>query len=263
MQLNSKVYWITGASSGIGEALAKHLVSLGNRVILSSRREEELKRVQIESDHPENTAIVLLDLENHDGMATATEKAIAAFGQIDVLVANGGIGQFGSVMDNNWEVEKKVVDINLLGNMALIKSVLPYMIESKSGRIIGIASIAGKFGQRNLASYSASKAGLILWLESLREEVFDKGIEVQAVSPGFIKTNVTVNGLRPDGTKINKDSPAQENGMPTDQFARKMMKVMDSKKFHHYIGRKELLAIPLHTFARGLLYSLLRRGYKK
>lgn len=262
MQIEGKVFWVTGASSGIGEALAKHIVSLGGLVILSARREEELQRVQRDCSKPENTKVIPLDLEQHQSAESWANEAWSAFGRVDVLVANGGIGQFGSVMDNEWAVEKKIVDINLLGNMALIRAILPYMAEVQSGRIIGIASIAGKFGQRKLAAYSASKAGVLLWLESLREEVFDKGIVVQAVSPGFIQTDVTINSLRPDGSKINKNSSAQENGMPTSVFAEKMMKVIRSQRFHHYIGRRELLAVPLHTFARGLLYKLLRRNYR-
>ncbi|NVK26728.1 MAG: SDR family NAD(P)-dependent oxidoreductase [Flavobacteriia bacterium] len=259
--MQKQVVWITGASSGIGEAMAKHFNSLGHQVVLSARRKEELDRVASECNNPENTAVVVLDQEDHASINAAGHKAIEAFGHIDTLIANSGIGQFGAVVDNDWEVEKKLIDINLLGTMAVVRSVLPHMIERNSGRIIGIASIAGKFGQRNLAAYSASKAGVILWLESLREEVFSNGITVQAVSPGFIQTQVTVNSLRPDGSKINKNSKAQESGMPTDVFAVKMMKVMGSSKFHHYIGRKELLAIPLHTFARSILYKLLRRNY--
>lgn len=261
MTNGNSVYWITGASSGIGEATAIRLAKDGHRVVLSARRSEELERVKGLCPDPTKIAIVPLDLSQHDRASEWANQAIAAFGHVDVVLCNGGLGQFGSVLDNSWEVETKVIDVNLLGTMATVRAILPHMVERKSGRILGIASIAGKFGQRNLAAYSASKAGVILWLESLREEVFDKGIIVQAVSPGFINTNVTINGLRPDGTPIAKNSPAQENGMPTSVFADKLVKVMRSNKFHHYIGRKELLAIPLHTFARGILYKLLRRSY--
>ncbi len=262
MQVNNKVVWITGASSGIGETLAKTLNENGAKVILSARRPSELERVQSECLNPDHTAILPLDLAEHEQASSWAQEAISKFGHVDILVSNGGVGQFGSVLENKWEVEKRLIDVNLLGTMAIVRSVLPHMVERKSGRIIGVASIAGKFGQRKLAAYSASKAGVILWLESLREEVFQDGIIVQAVSPGFINTQVTLNGLRPDGTPINKNSPAQENGMPTEVFAKKMMKVMGSRRFHHYIGRKELLAITVHTFARGLLYKLLRRSYR-
>lgn len=259
---NSLVYWITGASSGIGEATALHLAKLGHRIILSARRPDELKRVMALCPNTDNIAIVPLDLAEHEKSNDWAQAAISAFGHVDVVICNGGLGQFGAVSENSWEVETKIIDVNLLGTMATVRGILPHMMERKSGRIVGIASIAGKFGQRNLAAYSASKAGVILYLESLREEVFNHGITVQVVSPGFIQTNVTINSLNARGESIGKNSKAQENGMPTHVFAAKLTKVMSSSKFHHYIGRRELLAIPLHTFVRGLLYKLLRRSYR-
>ncbi|GGH76686.1 oxidoreductase [Phaeocystidibacter marisrubri] len=262
MQNSTRVYWITGASSGIGEATALQLACVGHKVILSARRADELKRVMGLCPNPNNIAVVPLNLSEHEKASEWAKAAISAFGHIDVVISNGGIGQFGAVEDNSWEVEKTIIDINLLGTMALVRSVLPHMLERKSGKIVGIASIAGKFGQRNLAAYSASKAGVILWMESLREEVFNRGISVQVISPGFIQTNVTLNSLNASGQKLGVNSKAQENGMPAEEFARKLMKVIRGDKFHHYIGRRELLAIPIHTFARGLLYKLLRRSYR-
>lgn len=258
----SKVYWITGASSGIGEATALLLANRGHQLILSSRRMEELERVKSACPHPENIALLPLDLKDHTAASEWSKNAIDAFGKVDVVISNGGLGQYGPVSDNSWEVEKTIIDVNLLGTMALIRSILPHMIERKSGKVVGIASIAGRFGQRNLAAYSASKAGVILWMESLREEVFEKGISVQVISPGFIQTQVTVNSLNANGEKIGKNSKAQENGMPTSVFAQKLLRVLEGNKFHNYIGRKELLAIPLHTFARRVLYAMLRRSYR-
>ncbi len=133
------------------------------------------------------------------------------------------------------------------------------MLEAGKGQITVISSMAGKFGQANLAAYSASKAAVTLYYESLKEELYKTPVKIQVVSPGFIQTNVTINSLRPDGSKVEKNSPAQENGMPTDVFAKKLLKAMKSDKFHHYIGNKELLAIPLHTFVPGLLYRMLRK----
>lgn len=262
MQHHDLVYWITGASSGIGEALAITLSESGYRLILSARRKEELERVRSLCRQPDKVKILPIDLSEYSRAGEWAESAIGIFGQVDVLISNGGLGQYGTVIENDWTVEEKIIDVNLLGTMAVTKSVLPHMIERGSGRIVGIASIAGKFGQPKLAAYSASKAGVILWLESLREEVFDKGIVVQCVSPGFINTNVTLNSLSSNGSVLNKNSPAQENGMPAKTFAKKMMKVMAGKRFHHYIGRRELLAVPLHAWARSLFYKLLRRSYR-
>ncbi len=254
-----KTVWITGASSGIGEATAKLLSQQGANVIISARRESELERVKSECTSPEKVEVLPLDLENHSQSEQWVTDAWELFDGIDILLSNGGIGQFGASLETKNEVERKVFEINYFGNVALSKSLLPKMLEAGKGQITVISSMAGKFGQAKLAAYSASKAAVTLYYESLKEELYNTPVKIQVVSPGFIQTNVTINSLRPDGTKVEKNSPAQENGMPTDVFAKKLLKAMQKDKFHHYIGNKELLAVPLHTFVPSLLYKMLRK----
>lgn len=254
-----KTIWVTGASSGIGEAAAKALSSKGANVIISARREEELQRVKTECSQPDSVYVLPLDLMENSKASEWVNEGWKAFNGIDILINNGGIGQFGSVMETQEEVERKIFETNYFAHVAVTKAILPKMIEAGKGTVMTIASIAGKFGQANLAAYSASKAAVILYNESLKEELYKSPIKIQVVSPGFIKTNVTINGLKPDGSKIMKNSPAQENGMPTDEFASKLLKVLQKDKFHTYIGKKELLAVPLHTFVPGLLYKVLRK----
>lgn len=256
----NKVIWITGASSGIGEALAKELSSSDTQLILSARRAGELERVKQECSYPENIVLLPLDLEQHQKADTWVEEAYRHFGKVDILVNNGGIGQFGTSLDTKNEVEHKIFDINYFGNVALTKALLPKMIETKCGQIVVISSIAGKFGQAKLAAYSASKAAVTLYYESLKEELIKNPIKIQVVSPGFINTNVTINSLKPDGSKMDKNSSAQENGMPSSKFVKKLRKVMAGKKFHTYIGGKELLAVPLHGLLPSLFYKLLRNN---
>ena len=122
---------------------------------------------------------------------------------------------------------------------------------------MAIGSIAGKFGQRKLAAYSASKAALIVYFESLKEELKKTGIKVQVISPGFINTEVTLNSLDAQGNPLQRNSKAQENGMPADLFAQKLIGALESDRFHRYIGRKELLAVPLHALSPRLFYKLL------
>ncbi len=254
-----KTIWITGASSGIGEATAKALSQHGANLILSARRAEQLERVKSECPTPENIQILPLDLEHHQQAAEWVKQAWDLFNGVDILINNGGIGQFGPSLETKTEVERKVFEINYFGNVALSKAIIPRMIDAGKGHVMVISSMAGKFGQANLAAYSASKAAVILYYESLKEELHKTPVKIQVVSPGFIKTNVTINSLKPDGSKIEKNSPAQENGMPTEVFAKKLLKAMRRDKFHQYIGNKELLAVPLHTFAPGLLYKMLRK----
>jgi dehydrogenase/reductase SDR family protein 7B len=254
-----KTIWITGASSGIGEACAQALSAKGAKLILSARREKELERVKNLCTSPEKIKILPLDLEAHENVDQWVGQAWALFDGIDILLNNGGIGQFSLALETQDEVEKKIMDINFFGNIKLSKALLPKMLEAKKGQIMSIGSIAANFGQAKLAAYSASKAALKLYYESLKEELLNGPIKIQVVSPGFIKTSVTLNSLKGDGTKVNKNSPAQENGMPAEAFAQKLLKAMESNKFHSYIGKKELMAVPLHGLLPNLFYKLLRK----
>lgn len=256
----SKTIWVTGASSGIGEALVKAFSKEGANLVISARRTEELERVKQGSANPERISILPIDLELNDHADDWVKEAWSRFNGIDILVNNGGIGQYGSVVETKIEVERKVFETNYFGTIALTKAILPRMLEARSGKIIATASIAGKFGQRNLAAYSASKAALILYYESLKEELIDTPVKVQVISPGFINTQVTVNSLNVDGKPLNKNSPAQENGMHAANFAKQFLKSIQKSRFHVYIGNKELLAVPLHGLVPNLFYKLLRRS---
>ncbi len=255
----NKTIWITGASSGIGETLAKTLSYWNTKLILSSRSKEELQRVKNQCQNSENARVLPLDLAEHSKAGNWVNKAWKSFGSVDILINNGGIGQWGLSLETKSEVERKIFEVNYFGNVALSKAILPKMLERGSGQIAVVSSIAAKFGQSKLATYSASKAAVTLYYESLKEELYNSPVKIQVVSPGFIDTNVTLNSLTPDGSKLNKKSKAQKNGIPTKVFAHKMLKFMISKGFHKYIGKKELLAIPLHIVASRLFYRLIRR----
>lgn len=257
---SSKTIWITGASSGIGEALVKEFSKAGANIIMSARRSHELERVKNTSSHPEKIAILTLDLENNQRAEEWVKEAWSVFNGVDILINNGGLGQFGSVLETKADVERKLFEVNYFGAVALTKAILPRMIEASHGKIVAIASIAGKFGQANLAAYSSSKAALILYFESLKEELHDSPIDIQVISPGFINTQVTINSLDASGKPLNKNSPAQENGMPAQKFALRLLKALQGRRFHSYIGQKELLAVPLHSLAPRLFYSLLRKS---
>lgn len=255
---NKKV-WITGASSGIGAATAKLLSEQGTELLLSARRTDALEEVRQACAKPDKVHILQTDIEQAEKQApvwVAKAKELLE-GSIDYFIANAGIGQSALAMETENAVERKLFEINYHGHLALSKAMLRLFLQQGHGQITAIGSIAGKFGQRKLAAYSASKAALIVYYESLRQEHKNDPVCLQVISPGFINTDVTINSLDAQGNKLNKNSPAQEKGMPADVFARKMLKAMRSKKFHHYIGGKELLAVPLHSLAPGLFYRLL------
>lgn len=253
---NKKV-WITGASSGIGKAAAQALNAAGAEVLISARRSDLLQAVKESCPHPTQVHILPVDLEHSSNAAEWLQEALQRMGGLDILLANAGIGQSGYALDTLEEVERKIFEINYHGHLGLTKTVLRYFLEQGNGQIVAIASIAGKFGQRKLAAYSASKAALLLYYESLWHELKKQAIKLQVVSPGFINTDVTLNSLDTKGERLNKNSKAQENGMPAEVFAKKLLKVMQGHRFHSYIGGKELLAVPLHAISPRLFYKLL------
>ncbi len=255
---NQKI-WITGASSGIGAALAFEFNKLGARVLISARRPEALQTVKNACKYPENVEVLVIDLEQIQMASEIVDRAFQLMGDIDVLVANAGIGQSANALDTKEEVEMRIFNINYHGHLAISKWVIKRMLEKGRGQVVAIGSIAGKFGQKKLAAYSASKAALIVYYESLAQELSNTPIKIQVVSPGFIQTNVTLNSLDANGNRLNKNSKAQENGMPTSVFAQKFIKAIKKKRFHQYVGGKELLAVPLHAVFPALFYKLLSK----
>ena len=133
MYFTNKVLWITGASSGIGKALAIEFSRQNCKLILSSRNKEALECVKIECENPKNIVVIPLDLENYTSLKQKTAEAILAFGKIDILINNGGVSQRSLVENTQIEVDKRIMDINYLGTLVLLKAILPHFIENKLG----------------------------------------------------------------------------------------------------------------------------------
>ena len=260
MKIEKKVVWITGASSGIGEALAYEFNNKGIHLILSARRTEELERVKsgcLNSD--ETVKILPLDLADADSIPQKAQEALELFGSVDMLINNGGISQRAIAADASMETIRQVMEVNFFGTVALTKAVLPGMIEQKSGHIVVISSVMGKFGTQFRSAYAASKHALHGWFDSLRQEVYQYNIDVTLVCPGYVKTNVTVNALTADGQKFNKMGEGQKKAMSPEEFARKLFPKLVKKKEEVYIGGMEVLAVYLKRWFPGLLNRLLRR----
>ena len=263
MELKNKVIWITGASSGIGEGLCYAFAKEGCKLIISARRESELQRVKAKTNLSDNDILILpIDLENHKEAKNWVNTIIQKFGKLDVLINNGGISQKGTALETTNEVERKIMEVNYFGNVALTKAVLPIMQKQQSGHIVVTTSILGKFGLSFHTSYAASKHALYGYYDSLRMELKPFNIKVMLVAPGFINTNAAINSLNADGSISNKDSPAQINGMKTVVFAKKLISALKRNKSHVYIGNKELLAIPFKIFFPNLFYSIMNKMSK-
>lgn len=260
MSFSNKIIWITGASSGIGKALAIELSHQNAKLIISSRKKEDLEMVKKACKHADAVKCITLDLESYQNMQAKANDAIAAFGKIDVLVNNGGISQRSFAKDTAIAVDKRIMDINYLGTVALTKAILPHFVKNKSGHFVVTTSIVGKIGTPLRSSYAASKHALHGFFDSLRAEHHKDNIAVTLVCPGFVHTNISKNALTGDGTPQEKLDKATANGIEPKHFARVMAKAIKRKKDEVYIaGAKEKLAVYTKRFIPKLLTLLIRK----
>ncbi|MFP4095393.1 MAG: SDR family oxidoreductase [Cyclobacteriaceae bacterium] len=255
-----KVCWITGASSGIGEALSIAMSQEGAKLILSARRETELQRVKQHCMHPERVKILPLDLTETESFREKCLEAIALFGKIDILVNNGGISQLSLAKDTSLEVDRKIMEVNFFGTIGLTKALLPHFMENNNGHIVVISSLVGKFGSPLRSGYSASKHALHGFFDALRAEHYRDHIRVTMVCPGFIKTQVSVNALIGTGEKQNSMDSAQNKGMPAMECARQIISAIRKNKEEVYIGGKEKYAVYLKRFFPTLFSKILKRA---
>ena len=260
MSFSNKVIWVTGASSGIGKALAIELASQKAKLILSSRNLTDLKNVQKSCLNPNHVKIIALDLEKYDELEPKVAQAIEAFGNIDILVNNGGISQRSLVKETSIAVDKRIMDINYLGTIALTKALLPHFIKNKSGHFVTTTSIVGKIGTPLRSSYAASKHALHGFFDSLRAEHFKDHIAVTLVCPGFVNTNISMNALTGDGTKQQKMDKATKNGIQPQRFAKLMAKAIHRRNEEVYIGgAKEKLAVYVKRLFPKVLSVIIRK----
>jgi short-subunit dehydrogenase len=260
MNFTNKVVWITGASSGIGKALALELSKQGAKLILSARNEEQLTIVKNACKNNDTIKVLTLDLEAYANLDSKVAEAIDWFGRIDILVNNGGVSQRSLANETAIAVDKRIMDINYLGTIALTKAVLPHFIKNKKGQFVVTTSIVGKIGTPLRSSYAASKHALHGFFDSLRAENHKQNISVTLVCPGFVKTNVSLNALTGDGSPQNKMDTATQNGIAPGRFAKIMAKAIIKKKEEVYIaGAKEKLGVYAKRFYPKLLSKMIRK----
>ena len=258
--MGNRVIWITGASSGIGEALAYQLNAQGDKVILSARREDILTKVKNNCKFSENALVLPLDLTDFDSLESITKNAISLYGKIDILVNNGGLSQRSLIIDTKFEVYQQMIDVNYLGTIKLTKHLLPFFITQKSGHFVTITSLMGKFSSPYRSGYCGAKHALHGFFDTLRMEHEKDNIDVSLICPGFIQTNVAKNALTGDGSALMKEDNATENGMPVNQCAEKIITAIKKKKFETYIGGKEKYAIYIKRFFPKLLHKIVLKS---
>ncbi len=229
---NTRTALVTGASRGIGEACARTLGAAGYRLILAARSREQLEQVadDLRRDGAE-AHVLLLDLADHGAIATSLSQALKEFGRVDVLVNNAGLTKDGLAMRMKAEDWNIVLQTNLTAAFQVIQQVLPGMMKERWGRIINISSVVGEMGNAGQANYVASKAGLIGLTKSLAQEVGSRHITVNAVSPGFIETDMT-GGLSSElKEKMIAQTPLRRMGLPAEIAAAVKFLASDDASF--------------------------------
>lgn len=220
MSFEGKTAWITGASSGIGAALAREWASRGANIVLSGRDEARLGEVA--ADLPTETLILPFDVRDDAAMQAATDKAVAWKG-VDIFVANAGVSQRSAAVDTEMSVYREIIDIDLTAQIAATQALLPHVTERGSGHLLFISSIAGKVGVPMRTAYCAAKFGLAGYADALRAELSQSGVQVHVIYPGSVATDVSRNALTSDGSKRGRSDSVIDNGIPPAEAAQRII----------------------------------------
>jgi len=255
--MKNKIIWITGATSGIGEELAIQLSAKGAKVILSARRIEELNRVKEACNG--DVLVLPLDLLDSESFNAKVEVVVQHFGKIDVLINNGGISQRSLVAETPLQIDRKIMEVNYFGNVALAKAVLPVFKKQKNGHFVVISSLSGKFGFFLRSAYSASKFALVGFYESLRLEEEKNGVKVSLVFPGLIKTNISQNALSKDGKSHGELDNNQAKGISAAKCAQQIIKGIEREKLEVFAGAGELKAVTIKRLFPKLFHKIIRK----
>jgi short-subunit dehydrogenase len=233
MKFHNKVVWITGASSGIGEALAYAFAAEGAQLVLSARREEELQRVAKACGNAYVLPFDMLSVSEH---ADRVQDVINTYGRIDYLILNAGVSQRSFVKDTTFDVYRRLFEVNFFSIVSLTQAVLPVFTAQQSGVFVPIASVAGRISTPRRAAYGATKHALIGFFDSVRAEVFNDGIRVTTILPGYIKTNISLHAMNEKGEAYGKMDPNQAKGLDPNFTAQKILQAVLAGKNEFFVG---------------------------
>jgi dehydrogenase/reductase SDR family member 7B len=260
MKFTGKNIWITGASSGIGEAVALEISKHKAILILSGRNEEALNTVAERCQKNGSPAQVIpFDLADEKSVLEAAEQVLSQKIKIDGLYHFGGISQRSFASETPLEVDRKIFEVNFFGTVALTKSILPWMVENGGGQIAVTSSIVGKFGFSHRSAYSASKHALHGYFESLRAENVQNNIRVSVIIPGRIKTNVSLNALNKNGNPHGQMDEGLDKGKSADWTARKICRSLQNERKEILVGGAELIMVYIRRFFPRLYYFMASR----
>jgi dehydrogenase/reductase SDR family protein 7B len=252
-----KVVWITGASSGIGEALVYEFASLGAIVIVSSNESTELEKVKKNcGDLSVNITCVPFDLSDTANIGTLVDGQLSLTGRIDYLLNIGGISHRSIIEETPLWLDRKIMEINYFGTIALSKAVLPYMIRQKSGHILATSSIAGRFGFPLRSAYSASKQALHGFFETLHIENSKNNIYSSVIIPGRVRTKISYRALDGQGKEQGKMDEGLAKGITPEKAAKTIIKGIIRNKREILVGSSELTMLYIRRYLPFLFFRL-------
>lgn len=262
MNWEGKTVWVTGASSGIGKAAATRWAEKGARVILSSRKEVGLNQVidAWPEEHRSRAHVLPLDLSKAAELPAKVAEALSRAGCIDAMVHCGGISQRSTVLETSLEVDRRVMEVDYFGTLALTKALLPHFVERQSGQFVVVTSLMGLFSSPLRSGYCGAKHALHGFFESLRAEHHEDGIGVTMVCPGFIHTNISMNAVVGDGSQQGTMDAKTGAGLSPEACAEKMIRAVERRKAEVLIGRFEIVGAYLKRFAPGLMRRIVRKA---
>lgn len=256
-RIADKTIWITGASGGIGEALALAASQQGSRLILSARRQQALEAVRERCAQPERCATLPLDLLDFDA-EQACAQAEALFGPIDVLVNNAGVSQRGTVLDTTLDTHRRIMELDYFAVIALTRAVLPGMIERGGGHVVTVSSVVGHVSSPLRSGYAAAKHALHGYFDAAAAELWQQNIRFTLACPGFVATDVSKNALTGDGSSWDKMDARTAKGMDPAECAARIWRAVEKNRYELLMG-PERGFVYLKRWMPGLFATLLRR----
>ncbi len=259
MKIKGSIAWITGASSGIGAALAAELFDKGATVILSARSSGKLEEIKAQLDQKEQGRCIVVpcDVTSRDSVEEAIRQVKQLAGRVDILINNAGVSQRSYALNTSTEVDRELFEVNFFGAVAVTKGIAPLMVSRGSGHIVVISSMAGKYGFRMRSAYSASKHALQGFFETLRAELYQDNVQVTIVCPGRIKTDISVHSLMGDGQSYGKMDKGQAEGVPVEKCCRIIARAIEHNRKEIFIGKRELLLLVIKRVCPPLYYWIV------
>jgi len=255
-----KIIWVTGASSGIGEALVYELVNSGGIVIASSNCMGELNQVKENCGSlKDNVTIACFDLTDTDNTPSIVKKQVEKHKRIDILINLGGVSQRARIDETPISLDRKIMEINYFGTIVLTKALLPYMINQGSGHVLATSSISGRFGFPLRSAYSASKQALHGFFETLHIENKRYNVRASVIIPGRVRTSISVHALTASGEEHGKMDPGQNKGISPEKAAKKILKGIKKNKREILVGGTELIMLFIRKYFPSVFFKIASR----